>query len=242
LTTIDDVAVYRSDRAVVCCGDSVDVLSLFASGSFDLVATDPPYGVKWQSNFRIERMKEIEGDDDKEIGYVVIKLSLKLLRKNRHIYVFGPFEFDDLPVSSSAELVWSKGNMGMGDLSMPWGPCHERIVFASIRDKANRARGDGRLTARMRQGSVISVDRKNANAVTRHPTEKPVLLMRQLIDSSSNVDEVVLDPFAGSGSTGVAAVLAGRRTVLIEKDEKYAQMSADRVKAAEELYRQMEKI
>lgn len=241
--TLDDVIVYRSDRAVVCCGDSLDVLPLFTKRCVDLLVTDPPYGVEWQSGFRNEKFEKIIGDDDASFVRAVLIESFRLLRPFRHLYLFGPITYGLLPVTADAELIWDKGQVGMGNLEIPWGPEHERIAFGLYNpSKANRERGSGKLSARLRQGSVIQCSRKNARAVSRHPTEKPVELMRQFVDSSSVTNEVVLDPFAGSGSTGVAAVLAGRRTVLIEKDEKYAQMSADRVKAAEELYRQMETI
>jgi DNA modification methylase len=69
----------------------------------------------------------------------------------------------------------------------------------------------------------------------RHPSEKPLGLLRELIESSSRQGELVLDPCAGSGSTGVAAVLLGRRSLLIESHEPYARLAADRVREAEKV-------
>lgn len=76
----------------------------------------------------------------------------------------------------------------------------------------------------------------------RHPSEKPVPLLQELIESSSKVGETVLDMYAGIGSTGVAAVLTGRRCVLVELDEKYVELSRVRLVEAEKLRLEMEKL
>jgi site-specific DNA-methyltransferase (adenine-specific) len=70
-----------------------------------------------------------------------------------------------------------------------------------------------------------------SGAVTTHPTEKPVRLIRELVESSSCFDEIVLDPFAGSGSTLLAAVLEGRKAVGIEISESFCADAAKRLSA-----------
>ncbi len=74
--------------------------------------------------------------------------------------------------------------------------------------------------------------------VTSHPTEKPVPLMRHYIDQSSKRGDLVLDPFMGSGTTGVAAVHAGRQFIGIEKDERFFNMAVQRILAAVENYQE----
>ena len=66
-----------------------------------------------------------------------------------------------------------------------------------------------------------------------HPTQKPVALMLDLVRDFTDEDEVLLDPFAGSGTTGVAALRLGRRAILIEKDPKYATLARERMMAEE---------
>jgi site-specific DNA-methyltransferase (adenine-specific) len=80
---------------------------------------------------------------------------------------------------------------------------------------------------------VLSVDRGGGS--TRHPTEKPIELVSQLIESSSVRGDLVLDPFAGCGSTLVAAVLLGRRAIGIEIDERYASEAVRRLEYVEKL-------
>jgi site-specific DNA-methyltransferase (adenine-specific) len=70
--------------------------------------------------------------------------------------------------------------------------------------------------------------------------QKPVGLLRELIESSLRAGERVLDPFAGSGSTGVAAVLLGRHALLIESDRRWIDLSIRRLIAAERVAGQMD--
>jgi site-specific DNA-methyltransferase (adenine-specific) len=68
--------------------------------------------------------------------------------------------------------------------------------------------------------------RKNSRGSKRHPTEKPVDVLRQMIESSSMIGELVLDPFAGSGSALVAAMIEDRRAIGIEVEERYCEEAA----------------
>lgn len=94
--------------------------------------------------------------------------------------------------------------------------------------------GSSSVAARLRKGSVLQVNRLTGTGVRRHPTEKPVSLLTELIESSSRAGDVVLDPFAGSGSTAVAALLRGRRYLVIERDDRYVKPMIDRIREAEE--------
>ena len=66
----------------------------------------------------------------------------------------------------------------------------------------------------------------------RHPTQKPYALLERVIASSSSPNDLVVDPFSGSGTTGVAATVAGRRFLGVERDERYLQLAARRIRAA----------
>lgn len=229
--------LYESRRVTVWAADARTVLPTLETESVDCVVTDPPYGMEWQSNTRKDTFDRIEGDGEHEASALVASIAADLVRvtrRTRHIYTFG------LPVvhpllQAKAELVWDKERLGSGDLTSVWSPSHERIYFhVRAQDRFNAANG-GKLAARLRRGSVIRLPRLNAMQVKRHPTEKPVELMRQLIESSSVFGEVVLDPFAGVGSTLVAAILEGRRAIGVEIDERYAAIAVERVKAAERI-------
>ncbi len=158
----------------------------------------------------------------------------------RHLYVFGSTvtQAERLMLGGACDLVWDKGQVGLGDLTLPWGPQHEMILFGMyVPSKQNREDGRGALSARLRAGSVLRVDRPNSRGVKAHPTEKPVELMRRLVESSSGIDDVVLDMFAGSGSTLVAAILSGRKAIGAEVAAEHYETALARCVAAEGLWR-----
>lgn len=198
----------------------------------DLLVTDPPYGQEFKSG-KSDLWGPIKGDRPQDMAEIVAAIGhvLKGLRRGRHVYIFEKgFDLSALPLSGAAELIWDKEVVGMGDLSEPWGPQHEKIRFATYEiSQANRAKGYGNLAARLRKGSVIrSMRRTNGGRAKLHPMEKPIDILRQLIESSSVMGEIVYDPFAGSGSTLIAAALEGRIGVGCEFDERYCEIAVKR--------------
>lgn len=213
------VTLYHAD-----CRDVDDLPTV------DLVITDPPYGVNWESG-RGKLFGKIAGDDGTTTITDFLAVALKPLRRGRHVYCFGAKGFDGLPISGETELIWDKEIISLGNLECPWGTAHEVIRFGVYNLSASdRARGGGNLAARMRKSSVLRCQRMHSEQVTKHPTEKPVRLLRELVESSSMLDEVVYDPYAGSGSTLVAAATEGRRAIGIEIEERYCEIAAERLR------------
>lgn len=216
----DGITLYHADCAAL------------PSADYDLLVTDPPYGQDFKSGW--SSWGKIAGDDD--IAEIERRLShaLKGLGRGRHVYIFGgKFNLTKLNLSGFAELIWDKQVIGMGDLSRPWGPQHEIITFAVHEiSKSNRARGVGNLAARLRKGSVLRSLRPQGSRIVNHPTEKPVDILRQLIESSSVIGETVYDPFAGSGSTLIAASIEDRIAIGCEIDERYCEIAAKRIQDA----------
>lgn len=226
---------YESERATLYHARAEDVLPLIPKGSVDLLTTDPPYGVAFRSNFG-QNHDAIANDEaeDRDAVSAIVAAALSRLRDCRHAYIFGPRHLaDGLHLAATVELIWDKGSVGMGNLEVPWGPQHEPVTFGMYSASKAMRKNRGGLTARLRQGSVLSVSAPRGRAVKRHPTEKPVALMRRLIESSSCIGETVLDPFAGCGSTLVAAVLEGRKAIGIELDAGYCATAVRRLRWAE---------
>lgn len=236
--------LYASGRATVIWGDcrAPEIIASVPDW-YGLLATDPPYGVAFKSG-RSSNFTQISGDDGSVDWPAVLGQWVgpegtysRGLASKRHVYVFG-YTAEQLSgpmrLGGTADLVWDKTQTGMGKLDSPWGPAHERITFGvHVKQKANRESGEGRLAARMRKGSVLRYPRLNGSGARRHSNEKPVALMADLIESSTVRGDLVVDPCAGSGSTGVAAVLEGRRCFLVELSLRDAEVAAQRVQAAE---------
>jgi DNA modification methylase len=227
---------YQDSNATLYLGDCVEVAATLPKASVDLIVTDPPYGVTWQSGHRTTAFNKIVGDESTDVALRGLTAALPVLRRRRHIYVFGRYDLTTLPLTTPVELIWDKGIGSLGNLSIPWSQEHEYIQFAIYGyTKTERAEGAGRLAARLRRGTILSYQRLNSVQVVNHPTEKPVALLRELIESSSCIGETVLDPFAGSGSTLVAATLEGRKSIGVEIEERYCEVAAKRLEALSRL-------
>jgi DNA modification methylase len=234
---------YRTDSVTLYCGDCRDILPTLEKWSMDLVVTDPPYGIGYQSNYRTgEQLSTMSYDDGSLDMPVILAAMARVLRRWRHLYVFGPFE-PPPPFTANAQIVWAKTEAsGRGDMTIPWGKTHETINFAvraADRGEVSARRGNG--AAKLRQGTVIECP-VTARGKMRHPTEKPVMLLRRLIEASSLLGDVVLDPFAGAGSTLVAAALEGRRAVGIEVNPHYCDVAVERLRAVDRHLAQLDAV
>lgn len=192
---------YADDLIELWHGDCREVDAWLAA---DVLVTDPPYGMAYKSG---RTGRGIANDEDTAARDTALKAW-----GDKPALVFGRWS---VPHPSLARmcLTWDKGLHGMGDLGLPWGLSTEEIYVI----------GSG-FTGR-RGGSVIRTDR--VVGVTIHPNEKPVGLMKRLIQCCP--PGVVADPFAGSGSTLRAAKDLGRRAVGVELDERYCEVIASRL-------------
>lgn len=216
---IGDCTLYRAD-----CREVLPLLP-----KVDAVVTDPPYGIGYQSGHATDALwvggRKIANDGTTLARDAVIDWALypdgTLIK--RACLVFGTWRVPR-PSMTKMVLIWDKGGaLGMGDLSIPWKPDHEEIYVL----------GSGFVGSRD-CGSVLHCPPVQSMAKNGrvHPTEKPVRLM---IDLCRKVPGTILDPFMGSGTTGVACVKLGRRFIGIEIDEKYFDIACRRI---EEAYKQ----
>ncbi len=185
----------------------------------DSVVSDPPYGISYKSGYATKSLwgerTAIAQDETVRSRDIVADWA-----GDRPCLLFGTWRAQR-PAKTKMVLIWNKGGaLGMGDLSLPWKPDHEEIYVL----------GKGYVGTRD-CGSVISCPPVQSMAKNGrlHPTEKPVQLMLQLL---RKVPGTVLDPFMGSGSTGVACIRSGRHFVGIEIDEGYFEIACQRVREA----------
>jgi site-specific DNA-methyltransferase (adenine-specific) len=120
--------------------------------------------------------------------------------------------FEDSGIRVRNMLVWDKEQMGMG---MPWRNQHELICYG-------RRRNSTRLSGKY--GNVLKASRSGNH---NHPTEKPAEIIEALIGNTDG--ETILDPFMGSGTTGVACIRTGRRFIGVEIEPKYCAIARERM-------------
>lgn len=206
----------------VICGDCREILPMIPDRAVDLVLTDPPYGVNYQSNYRQVRFARIIGD----FQYPSQKSVQKKIKENGSLYLFcnerslssAEAAMKDAGFNTMRILVWDKGATTAGDLGNYGSRC-EFILYS--KKKYAKLRG-------ARDSNVISIPRVHPTAL-QHPTEKPEPLCAYLIMKSTDYGEIILDPFLGSGATAVAAKKLGRHFIGIEISEEYCKIAEQRL-------------
>ena len=214
-TVLGDVWVLGNHRLM--CGDStsIDAVGKLMDGvKADMVFTDPPYGVEYQSNMRTKSSKfEVLKNDDTfldiapiietcSIGWVFVWTSWKV--QMQWIEKFAVFGY---PTNI---VIWHKPGGGIGDL---------KRTFSSDYEVALVWHRGAELCGK-RIGSVWTVNKDGASTYV-HPTQKPVALAVEALDKTTRPTANVLDLFGGSGSTLIACEKTNRHARLMELDPKY---------------------
>ena len=230
-------------------GDCFEILKSFPDNYFDAIITDPPYlttNLKFdQTRFDwIELWKLLKLKTKKEGLFIIFasfKSSLDLINSNKKNFRYN--------------LVWKK-TMPTGFLDANYRPLrsHELILifakqlrksiynpqdttgqkYSRIRDKEGKAShyGNHIRTNTKQKDTRCPTDVltfKNSNSKSLHPTQKPLDLITYLINTYSNENQLILDPFAGSGTLAIACLETNRRYVCIEKDDKYFEVMKKRI-------------
>jgi len=198
--------------ATLYLGDCMDVLPTLPK--VDAVITDPPYGINENHKKVASRKNKARARDYGEFDWDKEPPSSELIASIRlaadWLAVFGGNYFELPP--SSCWLVWDKLNSGdFADCELAW----------TNWPKAVR-RIQWRWNGMIRQG----------NEDRFHPTQKPLAVMKWVIDLCPKAD-TILDPFMGSGTTGVAAVQMGRKFTGIERERKYFDIACERIANAQ---------
>ena len=224
-------------------GDCLEVMKTLPDKSVDAVITDPPYssgarqtnqlrsrgamlrGEKWQEEW-------FGTDNLSSVGFMFFMRGVALAafgkcRPGAHLYMFidwrnYPMLYQILESSGwriNNLIVWNKEIFGMGD---NYRNQHELIIYAS----------KGSPSRCLRHDVPNVIDSKRVKQ-TNHPTEKPKELIELLLSVGVKEGEIVLDPFMGSGTTGVACVQTGRDFIGIEIDSGYFAIAERRIKEAQ---------
>jgi len=237
-------------------GDCLDILLTFEENSFDLIFADPPYnlsngGVSCSAGKMVSVNK---GDWDKSKGFDEdFKFTYKWLLECRRvlkddgiIWVSGThhsiyqvgYAMKLLGFDIINEIVWFKPNAPPNLSCRYFAHAHETLICARKIKKAKHyfdygamKEWDDKLSVSGRQmKSVwnIPLTPPREKRCGRHPTQKPMELMRRIITAHSKKGDLVLDPFNGSGTTGIVAVELERRYVGIDIEKDYLELSVRR--------------
>ena len=203
-------------------GDCLEVMPTLEAGSVDAVITDPPYGIGRDKGFGgfdgfggsgkpIERKKYIGDWDNKRPDKRYFD---EILRIGNIALIFGGNYFSDLLPVGKHWIVWDKKQ------TMPtFGDCE--LVWTNVK------RNSVKWITREWNGLIGKEETR------QHATQKPTKIMKWIIENYTNPGATILDPFMGSGTTGVAAVQLGRKFIGIEIDPNYYAIAERRIAEAQ---------
>lgn len=224
----------------------------------DMIFTDPPYGIDYQSNWgrKNGKLDKIKNDDNLDWFQEFSDECYKVLKNNSAFYCFTRFDVYPIMYNAISKsgfkiknlLVLQKGQKGgNGDLEAQYGNDCEYLIYANKgRRKFNKttlSKTDGRKGSpefRTRLSNVwfdteynqypkSTVNISNQSGDIIHPTEKNVKLVEWFLKISSNEEDIVIDPFMGSGSTAIACIKTKRNYIGFEIEKKYIELSNKRI-------------
>lgn len=204
-------------------GDCLELMKNIPNESVDIIITDPPYGINLtpqRINGKFKNTKIINDDTLNWLDYFVEETYR--ISKNVVCVFCGWQNIDKFKIALENKfivkniLVWDKDWFGMGN---NYRPNYELMLLLC---KTN-------IKTKSKNKSNILTYRRLSPQKMKHSCEKPIPLLEDLLLELSNENDVVLDPFMGSGSTGVACKNTNRNFIGIELDEKYFNIAKERI-------------
>ena len=224
-------------------GDCLEVMNKLISLSvkFDAIITDPPYNISRDNNFKTMGRAGIDfGEWDKDFDLTGwIKYCEPLLKKGGNIVIFNGWKnmtyisnaLEDNGFEVKDLIRWKKTN------AMPRNRDRRFITDYEVAAWAVKKGGKwtfNRLSDTYEIPEILGgLTPKSEKVNGGHPTQKPIYVMKWLLERLTNEGDLILDPFMGSGSTGVACLNTNRNFIGIELDEKYFNIAQERINKGE---------
>src|SRR5215831_1536796 len=259
------VSFTAGESGRILIGDCVAEMAKLPAESVDLVFADPPYNLQLQGDLKRpddSRVDAVDDDWDKFASFSAyddftrawLLACRRLMKPNATLWVIGSYHnifrvgaiLQDLGFWILNDVIWRKQNPMPNFRGRRFTNAHETLIWASRDADARRytfnydalkagnediqVRSDWTLALCTGEERLKGKDKKKL-----HPTQKPEALLARVILSSSRPDDLILDPFSGTGTTGAVAKRLGRRFVGIERDGSYAAAANARIAATEPL-------
>ena len=195
----DWCTLYHADATEVLCEQE----------PVDSLVTDPPYGMGFRSNRRIDRYSRIAGDETDVAMVWACNLPVRYAK-----YVFCRWDILGVVPAPKSMITWVKNNWTMGDLLHEHARMTEQILFYPGPEHAFPSGRPADFLEHAKSGNEL------------HPTQKPFGLMRKIVSWTTGT---VVDPFMGSGTTALAAWAEGRRFVGVEVNRRWFDVAVERI-------------
>jgi site-specific DNA-methyltransferase (adenine-specific) len=249
---LSDLKSYGEPGAIVYWTDCMDLMDLMPPGCVDVIFADPPYRLSGGGvTVKGGRLAPVDkGEWDRPMGLAKnhefnlrwLRTARRVLKPDGTIWVSGThhiifslgFALQSLSFRVINSLVWQKPDPPPNALHTAFTHAHETILWA--------AKGKGHTfnynlinsldpTAQISSVWRIPAVPRREKLHGHHPTQKPLRLVRRALVASTREGELVLDPFCGSGTSGVAAKELGRFFVGAELEEEFCELAQRRIRA-----------
>jgi site-specific DNA-methyltransferase (adenine-specific) len=226
-TEFDKIIETTNENQIIINGNSIDILPTLEKNKYDLLLTDPPYGMDFKSGWN-DKNKIANDNINNTISVLndVLLKSIPLLKDDAHFYIFGNIDYLEQikPIIENYLvlkniLIWDRKVIGMGDLKS-YGKSYD-IIYFGYKKIFKELNG-------VRDRDILEFNRVDP-LKNIHPTEKPLDLLQYLIKKSTKEKDCILDPFAGGGSTLLAAKSLNRMATGIELENNYYKLIKSRL-------------
>jgi len=245
-------------------GECIETMKTLPDGSVDCIFADPPYNLQLRGELRRPDETVVDGVDDdwdKFADYATydnftrewLSEARRILHKDGTIWVIGSYHnvfrlgaiMQDLGFWILNDIVWRKSNPMPNFRGRRFTNAHETLIWAA-RGPQSKYRFNYQAMKALNDDLQMRSDwylplctgnerLKNEHGLKLHPTQKPESLLHRVLVASTNANDVVLDPFCGSGTTPAMAKRLGRHYIAIERHPDYVKAARERVAGEERL-------
>lgn len=240
-------------------GDCIEVLQGLPAASIDLIFADPPYNLQLQNTLLRPNQTQVDAVDDEwdQFGSLAeydrfttawLEACRRVLKPTSSIWVIGSYHnifrvgriMMDLGYWILNDVIWHKANPMPNFRGTRFTNATETLIWAKKSQEAaytfnyramKRLNGDKQMQNVWHIPLCTGAERLKIDGEKAHSTQKPEALLYRVILSSSNVDDVVLDPFFGTGTTGAVAKKTKRHYIGIEREGRYVELARQRLDA-----------
>ena len=241
-------------------GDSIQELKKIPNETFDLIFADPPYNLQLKKELTRPDRSKVKAVDDKwdkfenfksydDFTIDWLKECKRILKKNGTIWIIGTYhnifrvgsKIQDLGFWILNDVIWNKNNPMPNFKGTRFTNAHETLIWASKNEQSKYTFNYQSLKClnddiQMRSTWNLPIcngkERLKHNGIKVHSTQKPESLLYRIILASSNKNDLILDPFLGTGTTAVVSKKLGRNYFGIEKEKNYFDAAGKRIKNA----------
>ena len=250
--------INKNLHSKIIKGDSLKELKKIPDETFDLIFADPPYNLQLQNSLIRPDRSKVDAVNDKWDQFESFKTydeftnkwlseCKRILKKNGSIWVIGSYHnifrvgkiIQDLGFWILNDVIWNKNNPMPNFRGTRFTNAHETLIWASKNKKSKYTfnyqsmkcfNDDLQMRSTWNLPICNGKERLKNNGIKVHSTQKPEALLHRIILASSNKDDFILDPFLGSGTTAVVSKKLGRNYYGIEKEKKYFEAAAKRIR------------